>query len=189
MIHNIKILPSQLHFECNADETILSAALRANIILPYGCKDGVCGSCKVELLEGQVDYGSYQLRALSKEERIQGKILTCCAKPLGSIAFKAREMTGFGDKPVKRMPCRLKRIEKPAHDVAARLRVERHISHCGHRRRGRQTVERRANKSRRIGGRYPHERRVDSGRRFTTERHAKLIVRRVPGDARISSET
>ncbi|MBU0782680.1 MAG: CDP-6-deoxy-delta-3,4-glucoseen reductase [Gammaproteobacteria bacterium] len=118
MNHNVEILPSQKQFECEADDTILSAALRANVILPYGCKDGACGSCKAELLEGQVDYGTYQSRALSEEERVRGKVLTCCAKPLGPVKLKVRELSGLGDIPVKKMPCRLQSIEKPAADVA-----------------------------------------------------------------------
>jgi CDP-4-dehydro-6-deoxyglucose reductase len=118
MNHNVEILPSQKQFECEAEDTILSAALRANVILPYGCKDGACGSCKAELLEGQVDYGTYQSRALSEEERVRGKVLTCCAKPLGPLKLKVRELSGLGDIPIKKMPCRLQSIEKPAADVA-----------------------------------------------------------------------
>ena len=34
--------------------TLLDAALSSNVNLPYGCKSGVCGSCKVELIEGNV---------------------------------------------------------------------------------------------------------------------------------------
>lgn len=118
MNHGVDVLPGQKHFECEPDETILNAALRANVILPYGCKDGACGSCKAELLDGKVDYGSYQVRALSEDERVRGKVLTCCAKPLTSITLKVRELSGLGDIPVKKMPCRVQGIEKPTHDVA-----------------------------------------------------------------------
>lgn len=118
MNHNVEVFPSQKQFECEADDTVLSAALRANVILPYGCKDGACGSCKAELLEGLVDYGTYQVRALSEEDRVRGKLLTCCAKPLSAIKLKVRELSGLGDIPVKKMPCRLQSIEKPAFDVA-----------------------------------------------------------------------
>lgn len=118
MNHNVEVFPSQKQFECEVDDTILSAALRANVILPYGCKDGACGSCKAELLEGEVDYGTYQARALSEDERVRGKVLTCCAKPLSPIKLKVRELSGLGDIPVKKMPCRLQSIDKPAADVA-----------------------------------------------------------------------
>jgi len=118
MNHNVEVFPSHKQFECEDDETILTAALRANVILPYGCKDGACGSCKADLISGRVDYGTYQSRALSEEERVRGKVLTCCAKPLEPVQIKVRELSGLGDIPVKKMPCRLQSIDKPANDVA-----------------------------------------------------------------------
>ena len=118
MNHGVDVLPGQKHFECEPDETILNAALRANVILPYGCKDGACGSCKAELLDGKVDYGSYQVRALSEDERVRGKVLTCCAKPRSAVQLQVRELVGLGDIPVKKMPCRVQSIELAAPDVA-----------------------------------------------------------------------
>lgn len=118
MKHNIEVLPSEAKFECAADETILSAALNSGVILPYGCKNGVCASCKSEIVEGEVDYGNYQQKALSDEEKAQGKVLTCCARPLTPIKLKARALTGLGDFPVLKMPCRVNSIEFPVADVA-----------------------------------------------------------------------
>lgn len=118
MNHNVQLLPSEKTFECDEDETILSAALREGLILPYGCKNGACGSCKADLIDGHVDYGVYQQRAMTEEERTRGKVLTCCAKPLGEVKVKVRELTGLGDIPIKKMPCRVQAIEHPAPDVA-----------------------------------------------------------------------
>ena len=118
MTHSVEVLPSQSSYECDEDETILTAALRSHVILPYGCKNGACGSCKADLVEGEVDYGAYQSRALSEEEKVKGKVLTCCARPLGPVKILARELTGLGDMPVKKMPCRVQSIEFAAPDVA-----------------------------------------------------------------------
>ncbi len=118
MKHNVEILPSKVNYECEADETLLSSALNAGVILPYGCKNGVCGSCKSEIVEGKVDYGHYQQKALPDEEKAQGKVLTCCAKPLSAVVLKARALTGLGDFPVLKMPCRVNSIEFAAPDVA-----------------------------------------------------------------------
>lgn len=118
MSHRVEIVPSQKHFECEEGETILNAALRSDVILPYGCKDGACGSCKADLVEGRVDYGQYQARALTDEERVRGKVLTCCAKPLTPVTVKVRELSGLGDIQVKKMPCRVIAIQKPTVDVA-----------------------------------------------------------------------
>jgi ferredoxin len=70
-------------FTTHQDETILDAALRDNRIYPYGCRSGVCGACKSNLVSGQVDYGDYEDFALTDEEKEQGKVLICqgCQKP------------------------------------------------------------------------------------------------------------
>lgn len=117
MNYKITILPSMKQVECEPSETMLNAALHANLILPYGCKDGACGSCKAELVSGTVDYGNYQSRALSEEERVRGKVLTCCARPLSDVQLKVRELSGLGDIPVKKMPCRVQQIDRRADDV------------------------------------------------------------------------
>ena len=62
-----------------ADETILAAGIRQGIGLPYGCKDGACGSCKCKKLSGEVTLGPHQSKALSAEEELTGYVLTCCA--------------------------------------------------------------------------------------------------------------
>lgn len=46
MTFQITVQPSGTQFACEADETVLSAAIRAGVGLPYGCKNGACGSCK-----------------------------------------------------------------------------------------------------------------------------------------------
>lgn len=118
MNHSVTIFPSEKQFECEAGESILTAALRANLILPYGCKNGACGSCKADLLAGEVEHSAYQSHALPDEEKTRGKVLTCCAKPLGPITLNVRELKGLGDILVKKMPCRVNSIEKPTPDVA-----------------------------------------------------------------------
>ena len=52
MSHHITVEPSQRQFEVQADETLLLAAIRQGIGLPYGCKDGACGSCKCKKISG-----------------------------------------------------------------------------------------------------------------------------------------
>lgn len=114
---DIKLQPSQRNFDCPAGETILNAALQQGIVLPYGCKNGACGSCKADLLEGSVDYGVYQSCALSDEEKAAGKVLLCCAKPIGNLVVKAREIVGVSDIPVRKLPCRVNSLERKSEDV------------------------------------------------------------------------
>jgi len=44
-------------FQVDPGEAILAAAIRQGIGMPYGCKDGACGSCKCRKLEGRVKHG------------------------------------------------------------------------------------------------------------------------------------
>jgi len=86
-------------------------------VLPYGCRNGACGSCKGKILEGAVDYGVYQKRALTDEEKAQGKALFCQAKPLGDLVIEARTIAAAKDIQVKTLPCRVQKLERVTDDV------------------------------------------------------------------------
>lgn len=62
-----------------ADQTLLAACLRAGVHLPHACNHGLCGTCKVTVLEGEVDLGAASTFALMDVEREEGKALACCA--------------------------------------------------------------------------------------------------------------
>ena len=118
MTFTVTVLPSGASFSVDRDEPILAAAIRQGVGLPYGCKDGACGSCKCKLVEGRVIHGAHQAKALSTEEEDQGHVLTCCAAPQTDLVLEARTVPGAGEFPVRKMPCRVSRIDKPAPDVA-----------------------------------------------------------------------
>lgn len=118
MSHQCSLVPSGRSFSVDEGETILAAALRAGVVLPYGCKDGACGSCKSQLMEGEVDYGSYQSKALSDSERSQGGVLICCATPKTDVTVKARVVAAEGMISIRKLPCRVTLIERAAQDVA-----------------------------------------------------------------------
>lgn len=80
--YKITVLPAGVSFECSADETILEAATRRGLALPYGCRKGNCGTCKAQLLEGEVDLETESAYSLSDFERDQGLTLLCSAYPL-----------------------------------------------------------------------------------------------------------
>ena len=86
-------------------------------MLPYGCRNGACGSCKGRIVGGQVDYGVYQKKALPDEEKAQGKALFCQARPLGDVVIEARTIGAAKDIQVKTLPGRVQRLEKLADDV------------------------------------------------------------------------
>jgi CDP-4-dehydro-6-deoxyglucose reductase len=118
-MHRVTLQPSGLQFEVEEGESVLGAALRQGYVLPYGCKNGACGSCKGKLLEGTLDYGVYQKKALPDEEKAQGKALFCQAKPLTDIVVEARTLGAAKDIQIKTLPCRVQKMERLADDVMA----------------------------------------------------------------------
>ena len=118
MTHQCALVPSGRAFPVDDGETILQAALRAGVVLPYGCKDGACGSCKSQLMDGRVDYGTYQRKALSDAEKEQGGVLICCATAQTDVVIKARVVAAEGMMTVRKMPCRVQSITRAAPDVA-----------------------------------------------------------------------
>ena len=117
MTFQITVQPSGHQFSCEADETVLSAAIRAGVGLPYSCKSGACSSCKGKIVSGNVQHKPYQARSLTEEEAAAGYSLLCCAVPQGDLVVQAREVAGSSDYPIKKMPSRVTTIEKVAPDV------------------------------------------------------------------------
>jgi CDP-4-dehydro-6-deoxyglucose reductase len=118
MTFQITVQPSGTQFACEADETVLSAAIRAGVGLPYGCKNGACGSCKGKVVGGTVTHKPHQARALTEQEKLQGMSLFCCALPEGDVVIEAREVGGSSDYPIRKMPTRVASITRAAPDVA-----------------------------------------------------------------------
>jgi CDP-4-dehydro-6-deoxyglucose reductase len=117
MTFQVLVNPSGRQFSCDAGESILAAAIRAGVGLPYGCKNGACGSCKGKLVSGQAELGAHQERALSAAEREAGQTLFCCAMPQSDVVIEAREVLGVGDFPIKKLPSRVAKLERLTDDV------------------------------------------------------------------------
>jgi CDP-4-dehydro-6-deoxyglucose reductase len=115
--------PSGRSFEVEPGEAILPAAIRQGIGMPYGCKDGACGSCKCRKLEGTVVHGTHQAKALSPEEEAEGYILTCVGVPQGDVVIFSKQVTDESAFPIRKMPSRVLSIEKRSHDVVV-LRMQ-----------------------------------------------------------------
>jgi len=113
----ISVQPSGIQFEAQSQESLLAAGIRQGIGLPYGCKDGACGSCKCKLLSGQVQQSNFQRKALSEDEEAQGFVLTCSAKALSDITLESRQVTPAGALPVKKMPTRVSSLVRKTEDV------------------------------------------------------------------------
>lgn len=113
----ITVQPSGRMFTTEPGEAILAAAIRQGIGMPYGCKDGACGSCKCRMLEGTVVHGPHQSKALSAEEEAAGLVLTCQAVPQTDVVLESRQVTDESAFPVRKMPSRVSSLQKVSHDV------------------------------------------------------------------------
>jgi len=116
-MHSVTIQPGGHQFQVEDGEAVLAAALRQGFVLPYGCKNGACGSCKGKIVSGTLDYGVYQQKALPDEEKAQGKALFCQAKPLSDLVIEARTIGAAKDIQVKTLPCRVQKLERVTEDV------------------------------------------------------------------------
>jgi CDP-4-dehydro-6-deoxyglucose reductase len=117
MSFQISVQPSGRQFEVQAGETILAAGIRQGIGLPYGCKDGACGSCKCKKISGTVTHGAHQSKALSADEEAAGMVLTCCAQVDSDVVLESRQVTEAGAFVVRKFPVRVISLEKKSDDV------------------------------------------------------------------------
>ena len=117
MTFQISILPSGRTFTVEPGEGMLAAGIRQGIGLPYGCKDGACGSCKCKKLEGTVVHGPHQAKALSEQEEAAGFVLTCCGVAHSDVVLESRQVTQAGAIPIRKMPSRIASMERKSPDV------------------------------------------------------------------------
>ena len=99
-------------FTARVDETVLEAALRSGVVLPYGCRNGACGTCKGRLLSGEIRYRDITLTGITPEERESGSVLFCQALPASDLVIETRRIINKGFPTIRRLPCRVDRLEK-----------------------------------------------------------------------------
>lgn len=116
MAFEITVLPSQHTFVAEAGETLLNAALRQGVMLPYGCGDGACGACRGKVVSGQIEHGAAPSHVLSAEDRAAGIALLCCASARSDLSLEARELPAQPQS-VKTLPARVQKLTRAAPDV------------------------------------------------------------------------
>ncbi|PWK86689.1 2Fe-2S iron-sulfur cluster-binding protein [Fulvimonas soli] len=96
-VFTVTLHGSGRRFDVAAGQTVLEAAQRAGIALPYSCRAGVCGSCKAILRQGRCAYPRNPPVALDADERAHHAILLCQAVPCGDLLIEAREVPSVED--------------------------------------------------------------------------------------------
>ena len=89
MTYAVTVEPTGDVIEVEEGQTILDAALRQGVWLPFACGHGTCATCKVQVVEGDVDIGNASPFALMDVERDEGKVLACCAIPESDLVIEA----------------------------------------------------------------------------------------------------
>lgn len=118
-MNKVTIKNSGHSFDVRPSQTVLQAAIDAGINLPYGCRNGACGSCKAKLISGKVMHNDYQGSAMSDAELAAGNALLCCAMALEDLTIECREVGGLAGIKPRILPARVAKKEQLAHDVVA----------------------------------------------------------------------
>jgi CDP-4-dehydro-6-deoxyglucose reductase len=118
-MNKVTIKNSGHTFDVRPSQTVLEAAIDAGINLPYGCRNGACGSCKAKLISGKVMHNDYQGSAMSDDELAAGNALLCCAMALEDLTIECREVGGLAGIKPRILPARVAKKEQLAHDVIA----------------------------------------------------------------------
>lgn len=82
---SIRLARSGKIFTMESTETVLAAARKAGAPVPSSCGQGLCGTCKTALLEGDVDMqhnGGIRQREIDK-----GLRLLCCSRPKSDLVL------------------------------------------------------------------------------------------------------
>ena len=86
MTHRISIAQTEVAFDCAPNQSVLDAALKAGIELPYSCRKGVCGSCVGSIAAGEVT--GVNGAAITNETCAPGQVLLCVCAPVGDVALQ-----------------------------------------------------------------------------------------------------
>ncbi|MCC7411553.1 MAG: 2Fe-2S iron-sulfur cluster binding domain-containing protein [Gammaproteobacteria bacterium] len=89
MSHQLTIEPLGATIEVEDGQRMLDACLRAGIWLPYACNHGLCGTCKVQVMEGEIEHNEASQFALMDIERDERKTLACCATLASDVVIEA----------------------------------------------------------------------------------------------------
>jgi ferredoxin len=85
-IFTARVLPADLQYDVEGDLTLLEAAEMSRVQLPSSCRNGTCRTCMCRLVSGEVAY-TVEWPGLSAEEKAEGWVLPCVARPLSNVVL------------------------------------------------------------------------------------------------------
>jgi NAD(P)H-flavin reductase/ferredoxin len=115
MTFTISVAGTDHCFPCEPEESVLDAAQRAGLEIPYSCRKGVCGTCKGHLIAGEAR--AYAGDALGPAERAEGLVLFCNTRPRSDLVIAPRSISKADPLACKTVTARVFRLQRLAEDV------------------------------------------------------------------------
>ena len=113
MSHHIRIADSEVSFPCESDQSILDAALKAGVQIPYSCKKGVCGNCAAH-----IEKGEFQRTLIWPDAKLTGQELLCQCRPQSDMVVKPPQWHQSIPTDTKRVQVKVYRNVAAAPDVS-----------------------------------------------------------------------
>lgn len=113
----IRLADSAVVAPAEKGDLILDALLAAGVPMAYSCQQGNCGTCKCELVEGDIMELDYSEYALTPEERAKGLILACRTQAWGDVTVRKLDEEELVVHPERFMRCKVAEIEALTHDI------------------------------------------------------------------------
>ena len=113
-------------FQCEANESVLEAALRSGLNLSYHCATGSCGECRARIVEGQVKDYRYFDFVIPEAEKIANTVLLCSVTPNSDLVIEAHEAASAKDIPLQQLCTKVAKLERLNHNnLVLHLRTPR----------------------------------------------------------------
>ncbi len=110
------ILSSGKCFNVPPALSILDAAAKSHVCIPYSCKAGRCSTCKCKVISGETKVMVTEL-GLTEAEKSDGWILSCARTATTDVLLEVEDLGGVVIPAVKTQACRISSLERLAPDV------------------------------------------------------------------------
>ncbi|MEO8005596.1 MAG: 2Fe-2S iron-sulfur cluster-binding protein [Betaproteobacteria bacterium] len=116
---SVTVTVADLNQAVSAEEgqTVLDALLASGVPFPYSCQSGNCGTCRCELISGEIMELEYSEHALSAQDRERGIVLACRSQVWGDVEVRRLDAEELIVHPSRIMRCRVGGVTLLTHDI------------------------------------------------------------------------
>lgn len=116
MTHRVSIEGSDVGFECVPGQSVLDAALRAGVELPYSCRKGTCGNCAGSV--GAGDFAGLAGAPIRNETCLPDQVLYCMCEPKSDLVLRPVTWRRLDPSARKTFTAKVHSHERAAEDVS-----------------------------------------------------------------------